>query len=284
MQWPGTLDNIVIPEISGAIDLLPTLTDLAGIELQTSKSVDGVSLKPLLIGENPTWEDRYIFNHWRGRTSVRGQRFKLDDQGNLYDMQEDPGQLNPVNELHSDIELKMNEAKVKWEDEVMAELPEEDTRTFPLAHPDYKFTQVPARDGIAYGNIKRSNRYPNCTFYTNWINLEDKIVWPVEVLSDGDFKVTLYYTCPAEDVGASFTLSFNESSITSKITEAHNPPLQGEEDDRIVRIESYVKDFKPLELGIMELKKGIGELVLQASEIPGNQVMDFRLLMFERVD
>ena len=56
------------------------------------------------------------------------------------------------------------------------------------------------------------------------------------------------------------------------------------DEDRDKRIESYVKDFKPLDLGVISLKKGIGTLTLQALDIPGSQVMDFRLMMFERVD
>jgi hypothetical protein len=34
----------------------------------------------------------------------------------------------------------------------------------------------------------------------------------------------------------------------------------------------------------MHLDKGRGELILRALSIPGSQVMDFRLLMFERID
>jgi hypothetical protein len=44
-----------------------------------------------------------------------------------------------------------------------------------------------------------------------------------------------------------------------------------------------VKDFKAMELGTIHLKKGKGTLVLRATNIPGSQVMDFRLLMFTRV-
>jgi hypothetical protein len=56
------------------------------------------------------------------------------------------------------------------------------------------------------------------------------------------------------------------------------------DEDRDERIESYVKDFRPLELGIISFKKGKGTLTLQADQIPGSQVMDFRLMMFERID
>ena len=37
-------------------------------------------------------------------------------------------------------------------------------------------------------------------------------------------------------------------------------------------------------LGVMHLEKGKGELVLKAVEMPGSQVMEFRLLLLTRVD
>jgi uncharacterized protein YceK len=56
------------------------------------------------------------------------------------------------------------------------------------------------------------------------------------------------------------------------------------EHDRVERNESYVKDFKPLKMGTLHVEKGSGQLALRALDIPGSQVMDFRLLMFTRVD
>jgi hypothetical protein len=56
------------------------------------------------------------------------------------------------------------------------------------------------------------------------------------------------------------------------------------DEDRVERHNSYVKDWKPLKLPVMRLEPGTGQLTLQAMNIPGSQVMDFRLLMFERID
>ena len=66
--------------------------------------------------------------------------------------------------------------------------------------------------------------------------------------------------------------------------EAHDPPLVGMEHDYVERGESYVKDFKPLSIGQIHLPKGAGELTLQATNIPGEEVMDFRLLMLRRIN
>ena len=284
IQWAGVIEpGKNIKQIAGAIDILPTLAELTGIQYNTNKPLDGISLKPLLLENNNEWEKRLIFNHWGDRTSVRSQQYRLDNNNKLFDMLNDPGQYRDISEQNPEITKKLITAKEEWEKTVLSDLPEKDTRSFPIGHPDYKFTQIPARDGIPFGNIKRSNRHPNCSFFSNWININDKITWDAEVLSEGDFEVVIYYTCPEKDIGSTFELSFGSGKLTGKITEAHNPPLIGMENDRSERIESYVKDFKPLTVGIIHLDKGKGKLTLKALDIPGSQVMDFRLMMFRKL-
>ena len=69
-----------------------------------------------------------------------------------------------------------------------------------------------------------------------------------------------------------------------ELTEAFDPPLRGGENDRVKRVESYVKDFATVDIGEIELREGDGELVLQPIKIEGDEVMDFRLLFFTKVE
>lgn len=285
IRWPGKIEpGKNIASISAAIDLLPTLTDLAGIDPLVKKPLDGMSLKPLLLESQPAWPDRMIFNHWDGKVSVRTQQYRLDHSRKLFDMQRDQGQRQNIANQMLPVAEKLSAEVQRWREEVLSELPTSDTRSFPLGHPDTRYTQLPARDGQPHGNIKRSNRFPNASFFTNWIHVEDKISWNIEVVESGDFEVMLYYTCPQKDAGSTVELSFGESRLKGHIAEGFDPPLRGMENDRVERTESYVKDFKALNLGVVHLEKGEGQLTLQALRIPGSTVMDFRLLMFERVE
>jgi hypothetical protein len=178
---------------------------------------------------------------------------------------------------------RLLEQKEYYKKEVISELPNVDARTFPVGHPDFKFSQIPARDGHPHGNIQRSNRWPNCSFFTNWKSENDHITWDIEVLESGNYEVVIYYTCRAQDVGSTFQLQFGENTLSSKISVAHDPPLIGMAEDRDEREESYVKDFKPLSMGTITLEKGTGILNLQALEISGEFVMDFRLLVLNKV-
>ena len=139
-----------------------------------------------------------------------------------------------------------------------------DDRPFVIGHPDAKLTQIPARDGIGHGNIERSNRWPNDSFFRNWTGLEDSITWNCEVGKTGIYQVEIFYTCPEADVGSTVELSFGDEVLTAKVTEPHDPPLTGMERDRYKRIESYVKDFKRMTLGTIRLKQGQGTLRLRA--------------------
>ncbi len=282
ISWPGKITaGTSIDKITADIDLLPTLSDMAGINYQTQKPLDGLSLKSLLLEENVTWQDRLIFSSWNGKTSVRSQNYRLDDQGQLFNMSIDPGQYTDISKSETEITQKLKNAVEQWNSDVSKDLIKVE-QEFPVGHPDFRYTQLPARDGKPHGNIRRSNQYPNCSFFTNWINPDDKITWDVNVLTEGDYEAEIYYTCPAKDVGTTFQLSFNSNELVSKISVANDPPLRGMEDDRIKRKESYIKDFKPLRMGIIHLKKGKGELTLKALNIPGSQAMDFRLLLLTK--
>ena len=78
-------------------------------------------------------------------------------------------------------------------------------------------------------------------------------------------------------------LQFKNTILSKVVDEPHNPIAFGKDDDRVLRIESYVKNFKPLNLGTIDIKKGKGELSLKIPEIPGNEGIEFRLLMLRRI-
>lgn len=72
--------------------------------------------------------------------------------------------------------------------------------------------------------------------------------------------------------------------MEGKINEAFDPPLRGMENDRHERGNSYVKDWKTMNVGTVFLEPGIQTISISATDIPGEQAMDFRLMMINRVD
>ena len=151
---------------------------------------------------------------------------------------------------------------------------------FTVGYRELPITHLPARDGVPHGNVRRSSKAPNCSFFTNWTSPDDRITWDIEVATAGKYETVVYYTCPKADVGSVVELSFNGSRLETTVAVPHDPPLRGQEHDRFPREgESLVKDFKPMRLGVLDLKPGRGELTLRALKGPGKTVMDVRLVL-----
>lgn len=298
MRWPGKIKaGYRVREISGAIDLLPTLTALADIPRVGNLPLDGRDLSPLLLRQTSHWPDRMIFSTWAGKVSVRTQGYRLDDQGKLYDMIADPGQTKPVNEQHLEMAATLSTAVKEWRAEMFGEQPAAaakgkakgpnavDPRPLTVGYKEFPITMLPARDGEPRGGVKRSGTAPNCSYFVNWTSKEDSMVWLLDVHTTGRYEVTIDYTCPVPDAGSQVELSFMESKLAGKVGPGWDPLLNTNQ-DTVPRGsgESQMKEFKTLKLGEMKLTQGTGPLTLRALEIPGKSVMDVRRVTLTLLD
>ncbi|MBL8292121.1 MAG: sulfatase-like hydrolase/transferase, partial [Bryobacterales bacterium] len=279
IRYPGRIpEGRTVAPIAGAIDLLPTLTSLAGIPVTSTKPLDGRDLSPLLFDNKPAWPDRTLFSLHNRRVSVRTEQYRLDPDGRLFDMLADPGQTQDVSPERAEVAARLTKAAAEWGREVLP-LVGPDDRPYPVGYTP--FTYLPARDGESSGSIQRSTRAPNSSYFTNWTSTNDRITWDIDVLQPGEYEATLHYTSPT--AGSVIELSFGDARLEARIAEAHDPPLYGMNEDRHKRAgESYAKNFRPLILGNINLKTGRGKLTLRALQIAGAQVADVRYLTLTR--
>ena len=281
IRWTGAIPaGRKVGKIAGAIDLLPTLADLAGIPVKSEKPLDGKSIKPLLLGEESDWPDRLLFSLRREQVSVRSGRFRLDAEGRLFDLEADPGQALDAAAEHAETAAELRAAAARWGAEVLPNVGPDD-RPFPVGHA--AMTLLPARDGVPHGGIERSARAPNCSYFTNWTSAEDAMTWDIEVAQAGDYEAQIYFA--AAEAGSTVELSFNGASVSAKIDEALTTSRRayGAADDRVPRVgESLVKDFKPLSLGTISLAAGRGELKLRAEDVAGGEVAEVRYAALTR--
>lgn len=126
IRWPAEIPaGKRIAQLGAAIDLLPTLATLAGIKVVGDKALDGLDLSPLLLGDAAPPEaldERMVISHWRNKTSVRSARYRLDHQGQLFDMQQDPGQRHDVAKAHPGLTTTLKNAVQHFRREVASEL------------------------------------------------------------------------------------------------------------------------------------------------------------------
>lgn len=292
VRWPAKLKGgRSVQEIAGAIDLLPTLTSLAGVERIGDKRLDGVDLSPLLLGTARDWPERMIFSHWAGRMSARTRRYRMDDRGRLFDMVTDPGQRFDIRAQQPALAAKLKEGLDAWRRDVFNDestplrargrrdrfASRVDDRPFPVGYAEFPRTPLPARDGHPHGGVRRSASAPNCSYFVNWTSGDDAITWEIEVATAGQYDVEILYTCPEQDAGSTIELTFRNAKLTGQVTPGWDPPRITDQ-DVIPRppAESVMKEFRPLKLGIIELQKGRGMLTLRALSIPGKKVMHMR--------
>lgn len=298
IRWPGRIQpGTVVKEITGAIDLLPTLTAMAGVPRAGDRPLDGRDVSALLLGKAANWPDRMIFSHQNSQVSVRTRQYRLDNKGALFDMIADPGQERDVALENPRVAAELTAAVGVWRKEVLGTdgaVPSgkgggrgkargapivADDRPYPVGYAEFPITPLPARDGVPHGGVRRSASAPNCSYFVNWRGLDDSVTWDIEVNTTGEYDATFYYTCPTEDAGSTVELSFNGSRLSGKVSPGWDPPLYTNQ-DTIPRPpgESQMKEFRPLNLGTIHLDKGRGLLRLRALEVPGKSVMDLRLV------
>ena len=287
IRWPAKLPaGHTITRISGAIDLMPTLTALAGVERVGDKPLDGRDLTPLLLKQPVQWPERLIFSTWNMDTSVRTQTHRLDNDGRLYDIITDPGQTTPINDQEPALAAKLSKALKTWCHDMFgasAGLPEAqggramDPRPIPVGYREFPITMLPARDGQPRGGIQRSSQAPNCSYFVNWKGKSDSMVWLLDVHTAGSYNVTIDYTCKVPDAGSTIELAFRDTKLTGKVAPGWDPPLYTNQ-DTLPRPpgESQMKQFRTLTVGRITLPAGQGPLTLRATEIPGSSVMDVR--------
>lgn len=275
----------IVSEITSALDLLPTLTSLAGIPRVGQLPLDGRDLSPLLRQEGAAWPDRMLFSTRANMVSVRTQTHRMDHEGNLFDMVTDPNQTHPINESQPALAQELRQAIQAWRRDVLQEEvhdaapqksapPQTDPRPIPVGYQEFPITMLSAGDGRPVGAVRRSSAAPNSSYFTNWTSTKDSLVWMLEVHTTGRYRVNIEYTCPEADAGSTIELSFGDARLSGVVQPGWDPPLYTHQDTLPRKLESPMKPFHPLDLGTIELKQGQGTLTLRATQIPENSVMD----------
>jgi arylsulfatase len=146
-RWKGGLPaGMDMPSLVAHIDVLPTLCDLAAVEIppMVAEKVEGRSFAPLLRGARIAWPDRPLVTHvgrWgRGKAAesayrncrIREGQWSLvnvknkPDTWELYDIAADPGEQTDVAKEHPDIVARLAAEYDAWWQGVQPDLVNED--------------------------------------------------------------------------------------------------------------------------------------------------------------
>ena len=136
MRYPKKIKaGTIIEENALNIDLAPTILELAGVE--APEYMQGESMLKLFDEneENNNWRDSFMFEYYvddaypyagPNMLAIKTKRFKLidafleDDIDELYDLQNDPGEMNNLindpefDKIEEDLRLELEKLKIKY--------------------------------------------------------------------------------------------------------------------------------------------------------------------------
>ncbi len=294
IRYPGHVPaGSRLDTVAGAVDLMPTLTELAGIPAgPTAGPLDGVSLADRLLQpeqEILTLQNRSLLSHWNGKYCLRQGDFRLHGDGTLYNVAKDRGEQNDVADQHPGVEDQMagqlDLYKKTFKDFASRRVT---NRPFPIADPGAEWTHLPARDAQFDAPIVRSNKYPNCSYLTGWTDPQATIRWPVQSLGEGDFRAFLYYAAQPAAVGQTLTLRWQPDDgrgdqASARVSAAAGGNFLSIDKIRSPQEESLVKDWGRMSLGTIHVAPGQGRLTLGTDGNGPVAGVEVALLVLQRV-
>ena len=282
LQWPKKIKKgIQINQITSVLDIFPSLIDLTN--LSSNINFDGRSFVEYLNKPELKDDKRKIFSYWGNKISVRNNNFILDHNDELYDLRSDEQQLKPIVNSQNDDYEELRNAKKDWKERVVGKyIIKNEKRRFTVNFSSQIDTHLPARDAEITGQLKRSSIHANCSFIENWTDVEDYIYWEIDVMEDSTAKAELYYTLAPEDVGTKISIEYENKVYEKVLSEYFDSNLVGKKIDIVERTESYTKDFKKIDIGEIDFKKGKSTLKIRTNKIIGKKSIDFRLLILKK--
>lgn len=122
MRWPGTIPaGETCSELATTMDLMPTLSRLAGTEEPQDRVIDGHDIRPIIMGEEGAESpyEAFFYYHMEQLQAVRSGKWKLfvpredrkafhsdqaaPDEALLFDLERDIGETTNVADQHPDV-------------------------------------------------------------------------------------------------------------------------------------------------------------------------------------
>jgi len=127
VQWKGVIPaGKTYDKSVSSLDIMGTISDLAGVKADPERPLDGVNLIPYLTGKNDgtPHEAIYLRKFDGGKYTVRSGEYKLHvsnkgDGSQLYDLDKDIGEAKNIASQHPDEVKKLEALRVKWDSELV---------------------------------------------------------------------------------------------------------------------------------------------------------------------
>ncbi|MCK0144537.1 sulfatase [Arenibacter sp. F26102] len=134
VKWPGkTKPGTISESIISSIDLFPTFVDMAKGTFSETQMIDGKSIVPELLGEQPDTERAIfwhypVYHHGVPASAIRKGNYKLihfldDDHLELYNLKTDIGELKNIASFQTEKANELFSLLQNWRKNVDAAMP-----------------------------------------------------------------------------------------------------------------------------------------------------------------
>ncbi len=307
IRWPaGIKQTREVPQIASHIDIVPTLLDLSGVAAPADLRLDGRSLRPLLEGNAASWAERTLFTHNpinetnRYPGAVRTQRYRLvreltgGPQGGskakadrppgkwqLYDMQADPGETTDLADKLPEVVAELSRQYEAWFDDISSAGLER--RPIPVGYTAENPVTLPAPQAYFEGGLKFHNGpgYAH-DWLTGWTDSQSRVQFELDVVTAGEYDVSLRYSCPAAAAGSKVRVTLGGRSTEFAVPAAEPKDIRLPHRDEIGHQKYQNREWASLPLGRFPLSKGQNTLRLEPVSVAGGEVMDLKAVVLER--
>jgi arylsulfatase A len=274
IRWPRQLRaGKVVKKITCHLDLLPTLAAACGIKDLKTPPLDGKNILPLLVEEDPPWEDRLLFE----LGTVRSQRYRLQLKGPqplLYDMENDLAQKQDVSAMHRELTAELAAAYAQWHQQLTATRPADLPPPIPVGHRQWPIAELNVHR--AEGGDGRDRPWTNAIF-RGWRKTDAVAEWKIDVVEAGEFDAVLLFASKEHSLGTRVQLTVDKHKLAKTIATVIPPdPLAGQ------LMMKPGHEWSLLPLGRVSLGKGRTTVALSFPHIAGNEGIDVRAVRFVR--
>jgi len=211
-HWPaaGWNRQHASDRLCHAVDVVPTLVELAGGKRPEGLKWDGISIRPLLdpAADTAGWSDRILVTDsqrvrdpikWK-QTAVMSQQWRLVNGKELYDIEADPGQQRNVAGDHPNQVATMTAFYDAWWTELEPTFAQ--TTEIYLGHPDAAEVVLTGHDWISSGHapwnqqlIRAAAGFPRAANQKKQPAGakagRHQAHWAVKVITAGDYTVAI---------------------------------------------------------------------------------------------
>jgi arylsulfatase A-like enzyme len=275
------------------IDILPTLLDLANINHDYKKPIDGISFKSLLTeNDNKSLDNRNLFAEWNGNKRVRSNDYLLINN-ELFNIEKDSSQTTDIRETFPKVYDSLLNTYQKW----FASLPTEvASKPVPVGYEDYPVTQLPAHEANLFPafEFRKDRKHTGIAYHSlygwahDWIDFWTKTEayasWDIEIVEEGVFEIELQYALSKENKGAELLLEVDNQQLIVDNLEVFEH-AEFENFDRIKRgQEAPETNWNTTLIGKLKLTKGKKVIRIKTEKIVGKESIELKGIILKKTN